>query len=242
MKKNKDGTVTIYITDIIREKKFQGRSKLDKATLRKYTQMYLRGQELDPIEITQVGKVLILTDGWHRMRASELAGKETIKAVIKQGDRRQAFFNAIIANLQHGLQIKKADKRLLFRMYMKSGQYLKEDNVKSLREIAQDFNQQISHMTVKRWMKEDFKSKYRRYYTEEEGGNGRAEGFQPLQISEEPVTFFEIASEAINNVRLMSEGIKDEKQRGKLIWEIEWLLEKMKEDNRFEPFDPLDEY
>ena len=241
-RKNKDGTVTLSISDIIRDERFQGRVKLDKSTLRNYTQKILRGLKFDPVEITQVGKALILTDGWHRVRACELAGRETIDAVIKQGDKKQAIFNAIIANLKHGLKVKDADKKHLFRMYMDSGQYRNEEAVKSLREISEDFNQEMSHMTVKRWMKKEYRTVYRIHYSKEEGGNMKAEGFQPIKISEEPETFFAIASEAINKIGLVFESVDDEKQRGKLIWEAEALIERMKKDNRYRPFVPFDDY
>ena len=243
IKVNKNGVATISITDIVRDKKFQGRTKLDKSTLKKYTQMYLRGQKLDPVEITLVDKKgLILTDGWHRVRASELAGRDTVEAVIKQGDKRKAFQNAITANLRHGLQVKNADKRLLFKMYMESGQYSKGNYVKSLREIAEDFNQQISHMTVKRWMKKMFRFTYQHSYSGEGEGNMKAEGFQPIQISEEPETFFEIASEAINKVRLVFDSVEDVRKKGKLLWEMEALVEKIKRENEFTPYDLFDEY
>lgn len=243
IEKNSDGTVFVNISDIVRDKKFQGRTRLDKKVLKTYMLMYLRGQEFDPVEITQVNQVLILTDGWHRVRASELAGKQKIKAVIKEGDEKQAFFNAITANLRHGLQVKQADKRLLFRMYMDSGQYRKGNYTKSFREIAGDFNNLISHMTVKRWIQKEYRFTYQMWYSRQDEGTGNihSSGVQEWEVSEEPKTFFEIIEKAIDKIQLVFPNIQDEKERGKLIWELESTLQLVKQEKKFKPYSVLDD-
>jgi ParB-like chromosome segregation protein Spo0J len=50
-------------------------------------------------------------DGMHRVRAAELAGRETIEAVFFDGDEHAAFVLAVRENIAHGLPLSLADRK-----------------------------------------------------------------------------------------------------------------------------------
>ena len=52
-----------------------------------------------------------LADGFHRLAAHKLAGRETILAEVREGDRREAMLFAAGANASHGLRRTQEDKR-----------------------------------------------------------------------------------------------------------------------------------
>ncbi|MBC7164843.1 MAG: ParB N-terminal domain-containing protein [Roseovarius sp.] len=52
-----------------------------------------------------------LADGFHRLEAHKLAGRETISADVREGDRREAMLFAAGANSSHGLRRTQEDKR-----------------------------------------------------------------------------------------------------------------------------------
>jgi ParB-like chromosome segregation protein Spo0J len=52
-----------------------------------------------------------LADGFHRVRAHELVGREEVPVDLREGDRRAALFFAASANKDHGAQRSNKDKR-----------------------------------------------------------------------------------------------------------------------------------
>lgn len=52
-----------------------------------------------------------LADGFHRLAAHKQAGRETILAEVRDGDRREAMLFAAGANAAHGLRRTQEDKR-----------------------------------------------------------------------------------------------------------------------------------
>lgn len=100
---------------------------------------------LDPVKVAQVGAALYLVDGYHRLAAHELAGRETIAARVARMSLPQAKEEAKLANTKHGLRLTNADKRRIFQAHVDAG--LHRDaagKLKSRRAIAADLNHIVS--------------------------------------------------------------------------------------------------
>lgn len=90
----------------------QARVALRDATIREYAELLTDGSSiLPPIIVFTDGSSYWLADGFHRHAAHRLAGRETIRAWVELGSKRDAMLYACQANGKHGLQMSIADKR-----------------------------------------------------------------------------------------------------------------------------------
>ena len=109
MKKN------IKISDIQRDVKLQARTGLNSAYIEELHAALVDGAKLPPIEVwsRDGGAPYFLSDGWHRIAASEAVGYAMIQAEVEVADQaaRGAFLQSLKANEQHGLRRTIADKR-----------------------------------------------------------------------------------------------------------------------------------
>ncbi len=139
----------ISIKRIVRDYRYQVREKLDPHTVTKYIGIYAKGNEMDAARIVKAGTKLTLVDGWHRVAAQERIGRKKVKARVIEGTEKEARWMAAAANLHHGLPLKRAEMRNVFRAYVEAGQY-KEANgkLKSYRQIATEIGGVISHTSV----------------------------------------------------------------------------------------------
>ena len=71
------------------------RAALDPDAIERYAAIL---PELPPVELVRVGERLLIADGWHRVRAAERAGADTIAAVVRDGTVRDALLSALAAN------------------------------------------------------------------------------------------------------------------------------------------------
>jgi hypothetical protein len=96
----------------------QPRCKIDELTVVKYKEHLERlaaGEEEKPFPPVVVFRdpegECWLADGFHRLKAHQLAGLEEIQAEVHTGTRREAVLHAVGANTRHGLPRSNADKR-----------------------------------------------------------------------------------------------------------------------------------
>lgn len=113
---------TIKISDIDVEGSIQVRTKIDPDTVRDYAEHILaKKPPLPPIIVfgpDSRGK-FFLSEGWHRLKANEVAGNNTIVATIKTGGWRDALEHALGSNATHGLRRTNADKRRAVELALK---------------------------------------------------------------------------------------------------------------------------
>lgn len=90
----------------------QSRAALNEATVAEYAEAMADERVVfPPITVYFDGKEYWLADGFHRVAAWALVGREDIPADVRQGDRRQAILHSVAANSAHGLRRTNEDKR-----------------------------------------------------------------------------------------------------------------------------------
>ncbi len=170
-------TQQVPIADIIRRPGWQVRKGLTGSTIDRYAATYKAGGSMPPVALALVGGVLLLIDGAHRLEALQQAGREVVEAVVNPMTEAQAEWAAASANLEHGLPLKKAELREVFRHYIATGQHrIKRGRVKSLRDIAKELPG-VGYVTVRSWLLKDHPVLYRRSYAGS-GAEGHSHGGQ----------------------------------------------------------------
>ena len=89
----------IYLKDIM-PNRFQPREVFDETALKELSDSIKEHGVIQPILVRKVGDKYELIAGERRFRASELAGKETIPAIVTVMDDKEAAKVALIENLQ----------------------------------------------------------------------------------------------------------------------------------------------
>ena len=112
-------TEIISIKDIIREKDFMMRERIDKELIAEYKENFDAIQESSPIIVFETAKGFLLVDGFHRLKAAEQLNLDRIKAEIKQGSVQEAYAYACLANLKHGKPLTKDERKKAICEYIK---------------------------------------------------------------------------------------------------------------------------
>lgn len=97
---------------------------------------------LPPIEITHEN---ILIDGYHRLIAHRMEGRETINAIVEELDQEDVLWEATKRNASHGLQLNMAEKKSLARKF-----FGLDDKTQA--EIASVLS--VTQPTVSNWVKD----------------------------------------------------------------------------------------
>lgn len=94
-------------------------------------------------------KKLRLADGFHRVRAAELAGCRTFQALVHEGDTRDALRHALGANRAHGARMTNADKRRVVGLALDDAEWSQESDTEIARMcgVTQPF---VSKMRIER--------------------------------------------------------------------------------------------
>ena len=149
---------SLLIDRLVLDPAFQVREKLDAHAIKRYAAMYEAGHRLDPIRVADVGGLLIVIDGWHRIEAMKLAGREHATAVVTAMSRDDAAWEAANANASHGVQLRRADYVNVFKFYVRSRRHIKSRGkggracYKSYRDMAKELPFPRSHVTIRNWM------------------------------------------------------------------------------------------
>ncbi len=112
-------TETIKLSLIDVNQRFQPRENAaSRSLVEEYAEVYRRGDNMEPITVVhdQATKRYKLAGGFHRVVAIALAGKETIEALVYEGDAHLAMMIAVAENRAHGLQRTTKDKQKAIRM------------------------------------------------------------------------------------------------------------------------------
>lgn len=89
----------------------QARVTLSEHIIKEYTDALERGDEFPPVQVYFDDTTYWLADGFHRIKATAAAGRDTIAVEVYQGGEREALLHAIHANETHGHRRSDADRR-----------------------------------------------------------------------------------------------------------------------------------
>jgi len=132
------------------------RKKLDAGRVKDYAAALQRGAVFPPVQVVLVDGSPILVDGWHRVAAHERAGREEVTAQITSGTREAALAAAGLANLRHGLPLKKREVRRAFALLIRGRGHLSARGRRiPLRDLVDRLGGHASLSTVHRWLQKD---------------------------------------------------------------------------------------
>lgn len=218
-------TVTLSIADVVRDRRLQVRTRMNRGKVQEYARAMVAGVEFEPVTVADVKGVLYLTDGWHRVAALEANGEAEVTAEVHAMTWAEAQMAAFTANLKHGLPLKASEKREVFRRYMKAGLWRNaKGRPKSSREIAGDLSGIMTHTTVLNRIRADF-PRLARHWTGEGpegaamGGLREAEGDTPDALEE--------TRGRLREALALSRGVTCPEERGELLDELERLRQEV---------------
>ena len=116
----------------------QTRAELNDIVIAEYAEAYQQGIELPPIDVYYDEKTswYWLADGFHRVKAAQQIGRDSIAANVHPGDQRDALLSALGANETHGLRRSNADRRQAVMLMLKDPEWSAWANT----EIARQCN------------------------------------------------------------------------------------------------------
>lgn len=121
---------TVHINEIDSVDECQVRLSLDKDMVEHYAEVYRNGGALPHLAIYQVGKRLVLVDGYHRLAAAAVAEKARVPIeIVGTGAIEEAREWALTANQKHGLPLRKEDRIRAIELATKLPKYKDASNV-----------------------------------------------------------------------------------------------------------------
>ncbi|MGY4233019.1 hypothetical protein ACVIIW_001966 [Bradyrhizobium sp. USDA 4449] len=150
--------VVVPIADIATRADWQVRDQINGALVRDYVTHYVHGANMTPLRLADVGGVLVLIDGWHRLLAQRQLGRDAVEATIEELNEADAQWQAAMANTRNGARLtRQSEKRRVFELYMRQGRNrVGRRGLKSYREIAKDLGGLASKSSIENWMKKAF--------------------------------------------------------------------------------------
>lgn len=100
----------IKLDSLIVDTKFQPRDNLDGSHLNNLKELYLDEVKLPAITVFEDNDLSYVIDGFHRYRAAQLAGLDSIECVKFQGSYDQALYYGFKSNMRHGLSLSRAER------------------------------------------------------------------------------------------------------------------------------------
>lgn len=143
----KEEIIKLQMSDIIIDTTIQQRVKLNEATIRDYTMRLNAGDKFPPVVVFDDGSAKYLSDGFHRIKAYEKAGKTEIPTEVRKGGKRDATLYAVESNASHGLPRTNRDKRKAVTTLLDDFEWSK----RSTRDIANKAI--VSHTMVENILK-----------------------------------------------------------------------------------------
>jgi hypothetical protein len=89
----------------------QSRADLNDTVITEYAEAYQEGINFPAIDVYFDQKTYWVADGFHRLKAMQHIGRDSISANVHEGGKREAIMHAVGANETHGLRRTNADRR-----------------------------------------------------------------------------------------------------------------------------------
>jgi len=122
----------------------QSRTYLNPEVIEEYAELMLEGVEFPPVRACFDGASYWLTDGFHRVAATEHAQRTSILVEVFRGTLADARWDSYRANAVHGLRRMTEDLRLVVKRALRHDRAAPLSN----RELARHLN--VSEKTVRR--------------------------------------------------------------------------------------------
>jgi hypothetical protein len=119
---------TLAISEIVRDAELNFRAGgVNEKLAAQYAGLLKEGRTFDPVIIFRDPDGMNwLADGWHRVRAHELAERADIAIDLREGTRRDAMLYAAGANARHGARLTNACKRKAVTALLADPEWSKE--------------------------------------------------------------------------------------------------------------------
>jgi len=109
---------------------------LNEDVVTEYAEDMQNGKVFPPPVVFYDGQDYWLADGFHRVKAAEQAGLESIAVDLRHGTRREAVLFSVGANAAHGLRRTNADKRRAVIRLLSDPEWSKWSNMEISRQCA----------------------------------------------------------------------------------------------------------
>jgi hypothetical protein len=218
-------TENVRLADLIETEENQIRSRFDRKTAERYESAMLAGSEFPPITVVVLNGAPVLVDGFHRVAAARAVGRRSLSAIVVDAKPEELRWLAAEANMKHGLPLRKAEAREVFRAYVRAGRcFHLSGAVKSSREMANELHGLRTHQTILDWMKKDFRKVWKQMIRSEEP---RHDGGEPETVSVDERMKAEVLHH-LEKAKAAMRAIKDPDTRGQMIAETEEVVEAMR--------------
>ena len=176
----------LSIDQIMVSKRTRVRVRVDKDTVKQYSESIKSGATLPPITVyaKEGSSRYILADGEHRILALQMLGKKTIGCEVKEGGVPEARRHALGANAEHGLRRTDKDRRRAVNIAFDDPQFDELSN----RDIAKICR--VSHSLVNN-MRNELRAG--------DGGNISTDALDSQELSDSDSNLEKGASEATDN-------------------------------------------
>ncbi len=133
--------ITLSVAAIRTDGGTQPRSTILRDVVEEYAAAMADGAKFPAITVFYDGAEYWLADGFHRLAATEAAGRTNIACDIRQGTRRDAVLHSVGANAAHGMRRTNDDKRRAVRVLLEDAEWSrKPDNeIAKLCGVSQPF-------------------------------------------------------------------------------------------------------
>ena len=132
----------VSLSEIVAISATHARVQMDLDIAEDYAERMAQGDVFPAVVVYHDGQVYHLADGFHRFRAAQVLGRESILAEVRPGTQRDAVLCAAQSNAAHGLQRSRADKVRAVEMLLNDSEW----TMWSDREIARQTR--VSHPFV----------------------------------------------------------------------------------------------
>lgn len=218
-----DSSRVVDVAAIVRDGSLQARTKMLPPVAKKYANEMQARVKFPPVSLADVGGVLYLLDGWHRMvAAAAINGHSAVEAIVRTMSKAEAGWEAAAANLKHGQGYSARDKRNVLRAYIKAGKHKAgKEIVKSYRDIGAELGIKLS--SLHRWMEKDHPHTFKAMGKD---GTPRVNSGPP-EIDPDPEAVRR-AQQALRDLRHYSDSLLSPAARFDLIEETVRMVEQMK--------------
>lgn len=219
-------TREISLNDLVLDPETQIRTRTQPKVVKRYGDAMRAGSLFPAITVAPIVdgdkvRAFTLIDGWHRTTAARDIGRSKILADVVDAQPNEFLWLASQGNMNHGLQLTRADKRAVFRAYVKAKQHRnKQGRVKAAREISRDLQGSPSDKTISEWMRQDFPAVYR-----EMGGGDAADEAEARDKQGLDPHYGDLASDALAQFWAAFRAISDADIRATLFQQVTRLAE-----------------